>query len=88
MFTNIYILGVPEGEDKEKETERIFEETLAKKLPKFGEIHESHSRSPKILRWINIKKSTVRHSQTIERQRQIENLECNKSDDLSLKKRI
>ena len=31
--TNIHITGMPEGEDREKETEKIFQEIRTKKLP-------------------------------------------------------
>ena len=38
--------GVPEGEEREKRAERIFEEITAEKLPKFDERHEyKHLRS-------------------------------------------
>ena len=32
----IYIIGVPEGEQREKGTEKIFEEMIAKNLPNIG----------------------------------------------------
>ena len=34
--TNIYIIGVPEGEEREKGTEKIFEEIIAKNFPNMG----------------------------------------------------
>ena len=34
--TNIYIIGVPEGEEREKGTEKIFEEVIAKNFPNMG----------------------------------------------------
>ena len=34
--TNIHIIGVPEGGEKEKETEQIFKETIAKNFPNMG----------------------------------------------------
>ena len=34
--TNIHIIGVPEGEEREKETEQIFQEIIAKNLPNMG----------------------------------------------------
>ena len=34
--TNIRIIGVPEGEEREKETEKIFKEMIAKKFPNMG----------------------------------------------------
>ena len=32
-FTNIPIIGVPEGEEREKETEKIFQEIIAENFP-------------------------------------------------------
>ena len=34
--TNICIIGVPEGEEREKETEKIFQETIAENFPNMG----------------------------------------------------
>ena len=34
--TNIYITGVPEGEEGEKETEKIFQEIIAEHFPNMG----------------------------------------------------
>ena len=34
--TNICIIGVPEGEEREKGTEKIFEEIIAKNSPNMG----------------------------------------------------
>ena len=34
--TNICIIGVPEGEENEKETEKIFQEIIAKTFPNMG----------------------------------------------------
>ena len=31
--TNIHIIGVPEGDEREKETEKIFQEKIAKNVP-------------------------------------------------------
>ena len=33
---NIRIIGVPEGEEREKRTEKIFQETIAKNFPNMG----------------------------------------------------
>ena len=33
-FTHIYVMGVPEGEEKEKRVERIFEEIMLQNYPK------------------------------------------------------
>ena len=34
--TNIHIIGMPEGEEREKGTEKIFEEIIAKNFPNMG----------------------------------------------------
>ena len=34
--TNIHIIGVPEGEEREKGTEKIFQEIIAENLPNMG----------------------------------------------------
>ena len=34
--TNICIIGVPEGEEREKGTEKIFKEIIAKNFPNIG----------------------------------------------------
>ena len=34
--TNIHITGVPEGEEREKETEKIFQEMIAENFPNMG----------------------------------------------------
>ena len=34
--TNMHITGVPEGEEKEKGPEKIFEEIIAEKFPNMG----------------------------------------------------
>ena len=34
--TNIHIIGMPEGEVKEKGTEKIFQKTIAKNFPNIG----------------------------------------------------
>ena len=33
---NIHIIGVPEGEEREKEPEKIFQEIIAENFPKMG----------------------------------------------------
>ena len=50
--TNICILGVPEGEEREKESKKIFEEIIAEKFPNVGkeiinQIQEFHTESPR-----------------------------------------
>ena len=34
--TNIHIVGVPEGEEREKEPEKIFEEIIVENFPNMG----------------------------------------------------
>ena len=34
--TNIHIIGVPEGEEREKGSEKIFEEVIAENFPNMG----------------------------------------------------
>ena len=34
--TNIHVTGMPEGEEREKETEKIFQEIIAKNFPNMG----------------------------------------------------
>ena len=34
--TNIHIIGVPEGEEREKGTEKIFQEIIAENFPNMG----------------------------------------------------
>ena len=42
--TNIRIIGVPEGEEREKETEKIFQEVIAKTSLTWGRNHSLESR--------------------------------------------
>ena len=60
--TNIHIIGVPEGEEREKETEKIFQEIIAKNFPNMGkkpltQIQEAQRVPYKI----NPKRNTRRH---------------------------
>ena len=34
--TNIHIIGVPEGEERKKGPEKVFEEIIAKNFPRLG----------------------------------------------------
>ena len=50
--TNICILGVPEGEEREKGSKKIFEEIIAEKFPNMGkeiisQVQEFHTESPR-----------------------------------------
>ena len=42
--TNSHIIGVPEGEEREKETEKIFQEVIAKTSLTWGRNHSLESR--------------------------------------------
>uniref|UniRef100_A0A8D2CEE9 L1 transposable element RRM domain-containing protein n=1 Tax=Sus scrofa TaxID=9823 RepID=A0A8D2CEE9_PIG len=60
--TNIHIIGVPEGEEREKETEKIFQEIIAENFPNMGkesltQIHEAQRVPYKI----NLRGNTPRH---------------------------
>ena len=45
MHTNIHIIGVPEGEEREKGAENIFEDTMAENFPNLGKEKTSKSRT-------------------------------------------
>ena len=60
--TNICIIGVPEGEEREKGTEKIFQEVIAENFPNMGkepltQIHEAQQVPYKI----NPRRNTLRH---------------------------
>ena len=60
--TNIHIIGVPEGEEREKETEKIFQEIIAENFPTMGtesltQIQEAQQVPYKI----NPRRNTPRH---------------------------
>ena len=60
--TNIRIIGVPEGEEREKETEKIFQEIIAENFPHMGkepliQIQEAQQVPYKI----NPRRNTSRH---------------------------
>ena len=62
IFTNIHIIGVPEGKEREKGTEKILEEITAKNFPNMGkkpltQIQEAQQVPYKI----NPKRNTLRH---------------------------
>ena len=42
--TNIHIIGLPEGEEREKGTEKIFQEIIAEKFPNLERKHSLKSR--------------------------------------------
>ena len=60
--TNIHIIGVPEGEEREKETEKICQEIIAENFPNMGkqpitQIQEAQQVPYKI----NPRRNTLRH---------------------------
>ena len=60
--TNIQIIGVPEEEEKKKETEKIFEEIIVKNFPNMGkeivtQVQEAH----RVPYRINPRKNTPRY---------------------------
>ena len=60
--TNICITGVPEGEEKEKGTEKIFEELIAKNIPKMGKkIVNQVQEAQRLPGRINSRRNTPRH---------------------------
>ena len=60
--TNIHIIGVPEGEEREKGTEKIFQEIIAENFPNMGK--ESLTQIQEV-QWvpykINPRRNTLRH---------------------------
>ncbi|MCH3754018.1 hypothetical protein LZB89_09070, partial [Campylobacter coli] len=57
--TNIHIIGVPEGEEREKGPEKIFEEIIAENFPNMGkEIVNQVQEAQRVPGKINLKKNT------------------------------
>ena len=60
--TNIRIIGVPEGEEREKEPEKIFKEIIAEKFPNKGkEILNHIQEAQRVPGRINPRRTTLRH---------------------------
>ena len=60
--SNICIIGVPEGEEKEKETEKIFQEIIAEKFPNMGkESFTQIQEAQRVPSTINPRRNTLRH---------------------------
>ena len=60
--TNIHIRGIPEGKEKEKGPEKIFEEIIADSFPVMGkEIVNQVQESQKFPSRINPRRNTPRH---------------------------
>ena len=61
--TNIHIIGVPEGEEREKGPEKIFEEIIAKNFPNMGEeIVDQVQEAQRVSDRINPRRNTPRYS--------------------------
>jgi len=62
MCNNIPIIGVPEGEEREKGAEHVFEETMPKKICGLGKEMDIQVQEPqRVPNKKNPKKSTPRH---------------------------
>ena len=59
--TNICITGVPEGEEREKGPEKIFEEIVAENFPDRGKEATQVEEAQRIPQRINPKRNTLRH---------------------------
>ena len=60
--TNILIIGVPEGEEREKETEEIFQEIIAENFPNMGKEPLTQIQEAKWVPYkINPRRNTLRH---------------------------
>ena len=61
--TNIHIIGVPEGEEREKEPKKIFEEIIVKNFYNMGkEIATQAQEAQKVPGRINLMRNTPRHT--------------------------
>ena len=54
---NIHIMGVPEGEEREKGTEKIFQEILAENFPHMGKEPLTHIQEARVPYKINPRKT-------------------------------
>ena len=60
--TNVHIIGVPEGEEREKGTEKIFQEVIAKNLPHMGKEPLTQIQEAQLVPYkINPRRNTLRH---------------------------
>ena len=60
--TNIRIIGVPEGEERQKGTEKIFQEITAKNFPNMGKESLTQIQKTQPVPYkINPKRNTLRH---------------------------
>ena len=60
--TNIHIIGVPEGQEREKGTEKIFQEIIAENFPNMGkEPFTQIQEAQRVPYKINPRRNTPRH---------------------------
>uniref|UniRef100_A0A8D0ZQR7 L1 transposable element RRM domain-containing protein n=1 Tax=Sus scrofa TaxID=9823 RepID=A0A8D0ZQR7_PIG len=59
--TNIHVIGVPEGEEREKGTEKIFEEIIAENFPHMGKESLTQIQEAQVAYKINPRRNTPRH---------------------------
>ena len=60
--TNICIIGVPEGEEREKGAKKIFEEIIIENFPNMGrEIATQVQEAQRVPGTINLRRNTPRH---------------------------
>ena len=59
--TNICIIGVPEGEEREKGSEKMFEEIVAKNFPNTGEKIATQVQEVQSVPWRNPRSNVSRH---------------------------
>ena len=59
--TNIHIIEVPEGEEREKETEKIFQEIIAKNFPHMEKEPVTQIQEARVPYKINPRRNTPRH---------------------------
>ena len=60
--TNICILGVPEGEEREKGSEKVFEEIIVKNFPNMGKEKSTHVQEVQRVPYrINPSRNILRH---------------------------
>ena len=61
-YNNIWIIGVPEEEEKKKGSEKIFEEIIVENFPNMGkEIVNQVQEAQRVPYWINPRRNTPRH---------------------------
>ena len=58
--TNIHIIGVPEGEERERGLEKIFEDMTAENFPNVGKVNQVQ-KAHRVPGRINPRRNTLRH---------------------------